>query len=340
LKKIFKIVALVLLLILGFAISYIYIAGPRFPSQVNKRIESVLKLELEQLKGETAFAKTGECTIWYEVLSPKSTIKGDILLIMGIANDALAWPSYFLKALLDNGYRIIRFDNRGTGMTDWVEDWNKANPYDLEDMASDGIAILDTLGIDSAHVFGVSLGGMIAQSMAIEYPDRVQTLISVMSSADIMDDQLPSMNMGIIHKLLLAYLKYGLFPSEKSQIKFQIASRNLLMGNESCDLDIEDISQTVLYNLRERNGFNTKASEQHIAATIKSGSRLTALQGLKIPSLIIHGKSDPLIPFQHGQKCATIIPGADSLWLDGMGHDIPLIYLDEIITAMLETMES
>ena len=334
-KSLILILSILTILILGGLI-YININLPNLPPLTNKIIDNALKKNALKLKGEQGYAKNNDTKIWYESKSPEDSIKGNIILIMGIANDALAWPDYFINSLVDSGYRVIRFDNRGTGMSDWMDDWSANNSYSLEDMADDAIAILDTLQIPKAHVIGASLGGMIAQSICVNYPERVITLVSIMSTGNIMDSNLPSINSGTIMDLMLAQIKYGIFDSESNQIKLHITSRMLLMGDDKYELDLENIANSVLYNLRQRKGFNSDASKQHIAATMKSGSRYEKLAKLKTPTLVIHGKSDPLIDFKHGIKTHEIIPNADSLWIKGMGHDIPQKFSSIIVIGIID----
>lgn len=333
-KKILKIIAsLILMLIIG-AVIFVSFSVQPLPEGSAEIIAEVVQSELPELRGETGLAINGDVHIWYEARSPAVPVKGNILLVMGIANDALAWPTYFIEPLVKAGYRVVRFDNRGTGMTDWMEDWTEENSYSLEDMAADGMAVLDQLGIKKAHVIGVSLGGMIAQEIAIKHPDRVSSLTSMMSTGHIMDENMPPINADLIQELVLASLKYGVLPGESNQIKFQIAARQLLMGEYKAGLDIQDIAQSTLYNIRKRKGYNQEASQQQIIATMKSGSRYEALKKLSIPTLIIHGKSDPLINIRHGQKCAEIIPGARSLWIDKMGHDLPLEFTHQVLDSI------
>jgi pimeloyl-ACP methyl ester carboxylesterase len=143
------------------------------PPGTDETIERVLQLELpDVVQGQTGYADSDGVEIWYESMEPQGTPKGTVLLVMGIGNDALAWPGYFIQPMVDAGYRVVRHDHRGTGLSDWMEDWDPAQPYMLEDMAGDGIAVLNALGVDKAHVVGISLGGMIAQQMAISYPGR------------------------------------------------------------------------------------------------------------------------------------------------------------------------
>jgi pimeloyl-ACP methyl ester carboxylesterase len=339
-KKIVTILFSVLVVLIIGGLIYIDIKLPDLQPITNKIIDNALKKNSYKLRGEQGFAKNDETKIWYESIVPEDTIKGDIILIMGIANDALAWPDYFINSLVDSGYRVIRFDNRGTGLSDWMEDWSSENAYSLEDMADDAIAVLDTLQIEKAHVIGASLGGMIAQTISIRYPERVITLVSMMSTGDIMDKDLPSINTGTITDLMLAQIKYGIINSESNQIKLQITSRLILMGDTRYELDLKNIAESVLYNLNSRKGINTQASGQHIAATIKSGPRYKDLALLNVPTLVIHGKSDPLIDIKHGIKTFETIPSAEKLWIDGMGHDIPPLYSDTVVSVIINHIQT
>jgi pimeloyl-ACP methyl ester carboxylesterase len=339
--RLLKIAALVLgglvvALLVGAAI-YVSTWGPTLPPETDETIRRVLQAELpDVIQGQTGYAKSGEVEIWYESIEPKGTPKGTVLLIMGIGNDALAWPGYFIQPIVDAGYRVVRHDHRGTGLSDWIEDWDPAHPYTLDDMARDGIAVLDGLGVGKAHVVGISLGGMIAQQIAISYPDRVVSLTSIMSSGYTQDPELPGLSIEIATEFAKLGIKYGLLGSEKSTIKMFVASQQLLMGDPPYALDVQTISEQVLYNLRVRRGYNPQASQQHTAATLASGSRYEDLARLEVPALIIHGKSDPMIPIAHGEKCAQSIPGAQTLWVEGLGHDMPRIFVDTILNEMFE----
>jgi pimeloyl-ACP methyl ester carboxylesterase len=327
---------LLVALLVGAAIT-ISMWGPTLPPGADETIDRVLQAELpDVIQGQTGYAQSGEVEIWYESIEPEGTPKGTVLLIMGIGNDALAWPGYFIQPMVDAGYRVVRHDHRGTGLSDWIEDWDAGHPYTLDDMAGDGIAVLDDLGVEKAHVVGVSLGGMIAQQIAINYPVRVASLTSIMSTGDAQDPELPGLSFETATELAKLGIKYGLLRSEKSTLKMIVASQQVLMGDPPYDLDVQTISEQVLYNLRHRRGYNPRASEQHRAATTASGSRYRDLARLEVPALIIHGTSDPFIPIAHGEKCARSIPGAQTLWVEGMGHDMPRIFVDTVLDAMLE----
>jgi pimeloyl-ACP methyl ester carboxylesterase len=335
-KKIAVITGIIVLSVVLGSIVYIYSSGPTLTKETNQIIENVIKEPLpEVIKGKTGFAKSQGLNIWYESISPKDSLKGAVLLIMGISNDALGWPQKFINKLTDAGYQVIRCDHRGTGMSDWVENWDKNNPYSLSDMADDGIAVLNSLEIQKAHIIGISMGGMIAQELAINHPERVLTLTSIMSSGYIEDPELPKISSSIAWEPIKTALKYGIVGGEKNMINLNVASRIILRGNADYELNIKEISEYVLYNIRKRKGYNSGVSKQHQAAVRLSGSRYAELKLLDIPTLIIHGKLDPFIPIEHGKKCALLISNADSLWLDNMGHDIPENLSDTVVAKML-----
>ncbi|MFK7925338.1 MAG: alpha/beta fold hydrolase [Bacteroidia bacterium] len=340
-KKALKIVGILILVIILGASLFVYQAVSPLPAEAERIIAAAVESPSVPLQGKEGYAYNGETKIWYEVIEPQAvdSIKGSLLLIMGISNDALGWPQYFLDPLVEAGYRVIRYDNRATGLSDWGEDWDEANSYTLTDMAADGIAVLDQLNVEKAHIIGVSLGGMIAQETALAFPERVISLTSMLSSANMADDSLPGINMDIIQELILAQIRYGLLPGEANQVRLMISVRQSLQGDKDYPIDLEGTAQAVLYNLRERNGMNNQAFKQQSAAVMSSGSREEALQELQIRTLIVHGTADPLIPFAHGQKCAQLIPGAKHLWVEGMGHDIPAAVSPQILTAIFAHLQ-
>ena len=339
-KNILKITCFVILLLLVGSSIYIYRSGPSLPKGTDEIIEYVLKSPLpEVVNGKTGVAKSKGLDIWYESISPKGSLRGSILLIMGISNDALGWPQKFIQSFVDSGYQVIRYDHRGTGMSDWVNNWDSKNPYSIADMADDGIAVLDSLGIRKANIIGISMGGMIAQELAINHPDRVISLTSIMSSGFIQDPKLPKISSGIAWELIKVSLKYGIIGGERNMIKLHLVSRIILMGSAKYDLNIKEIAEQVLYNIRKRKGYNSNVSKQHQGAVSLSGSRYDKLKLISTPTLIVHGKSDPFIPIDHGEKCVSIIPNADSLWLNNMGHDIPDNLIDTLSKKIVKNFK-
>ncbi len=338
-KKALKIVGIGILGLIISLMAYIFLTTPKLPPNSAAIIDEVLNSEIPAfVNGAAAYVMNGEVKIWYESLAPSDTSKGTILLFMGISNDALGWPQSFLDKFVDSGYQVIRFDYRGTGLSDWGEDW-KENPYSLRDLATDSKIILDSLKIEKANLIGISLGGMVAQEFAINFPDRTNSLTSVMSSGNIFDPDLPPISANVAFKLIKASIRYGIIPSEKNNIKLHLAARKILQGNAVYDIDIRETAEQVLYNLRKRNGYNSKASSQHHEASYRSGSRYDKLKELKMPILIMHGLNDPFIPIEHSKKLATVLPNARTKWINNMAHDIPRMFIDTIYAEVEKTIE-
>lgn len=330
-------IGLIVLLILSVTGFSLYVnSGIELPANTEEVVESVLSSgELPELIiGETGNAQNGDINIWYERIRPKDSVKATVLLIMGHSSTAMLWSSNFYQPFINAGYEVIRYDNRGVGASDWMTDWDEKNAYTLEDMAKDGMAVLKAADVDQAHIIGASMGGMIAQRMAISHSDKVQTLTSIMSSGYMMDPEIapiPKEYMGDFAKLGLKYL---LPPSEEGMMKFSIGLQKMLKGNGPYNGNIKKTAQRTLYELRKRNGFNPNVGDQHSLAIETSGSRLEELSSITVPTLVIHGKSDPLVIFAHAEKYAPLIPNAQKLYIDGMGHDIPDLYMGDIHEAI------
>jgi pimeloyl-ACP methyl ester carboxylesterase len=340
LKKVLKITGISLAVLLLACSVYIYSSGPKLPKGTEALIDSVIRAPLpELLSPHTGYAHSQGLKIWYESFESSLPSKGVVLLVMGISNDAMGWPESFIKPFVDSGYRVILYDNRGTGLSDWVENWDSKHPYSLADMADDGYAVMAANGLQKAHVVGISMGGMVAQELALRHPKAVMSLTSIMSSGNITDSTLPPISGTTAFNLVKVALKYGIFHTESNTIKLQIASQLILRGNAQYLLNEKEIATRVLYNLRKRRGYNPSVSQQQQYAVLTSGSRYAGLSRLNIPTLIIHGKQDPFIPIQHGRKCAQVIPGAKSLWLDNMGHDLTDNLADTITRSIMNNFK-
>lgn len=258
---------------------------------------------------------------------------------MGAANDALAWPQQFVSGFIDGGYRVVRYDHRGTGLTTQQKGPDRKKDYTLNEMAEDPIAILDTLAIEKAHFVGASMGGMISQVVAIEHPGRLASLTSLMSSANLFDTLLPSPSPEILSKMISAVIKHDIFGGKKSKIKLQVVQKKILMGDATGDIAVKPLAEAALYTIEKRDGYHFIAGRQHQKAIEGSESRYKALSKIGVPVLIVHGKQDPVIPIAHGKKMVAIIPNADSLWLDNMGHDLPDALLETICVKAIENFE-
>ena len=272
-KRALKILGIGIAVLFISLLAYVFLSTPELPKNADSIISEVLNSEIpEFVKGEAGYVKNGEVNIWYESIMPVDTNKGAILLFMGISNDALGWPQSFLDKFVDSGYQVIRFDYRGTGFSDWNEN-SENTTYSLADLATDSKIILDSLGLDKVNILGISLGGMVAQEFAINYPNRTNTLTSIMSSGNIFDEDLPPISTDVAFDLIKTSIRYGIIPSDKNNIKLHVTARKILRGNAEYDIDIRETSEQVLYNLKKRKGYNSKASNQHQEAAYRSGSR-------------------------------------------------------------------
>lgn len=334
-----KIAGLFIVALLTVLVAVVYFSGPRLPDDTDRTIDRVLQSDLpEFVKGETGYVHPGNIAVWYESIGRKSSSKGTVLLFMGIANDAFGWPQGFIDLLVDSGYRVVRYDYRGTGMSDWMPDWKK-NPYPLADLASDAEMILDALNIRKVHLVGISMGGMVAQEFAVHFPQRTLTLTCMMSSGDIMDPEIKGISKKITFDLIKIGLKYGIFPTEKNIIKMHIAARVVLRGDADYRIDVQGTAEQVLYNLRRRNGYNPRVSGQHQEAVRRSGPRFEQLKKLHIPSLAIHGQNDPFVPIDHSRKLASVLSNVRTRWFANMGHDIPPGLYEALIAEFIKNFE-
>lgn len=329
------VVALALFLLLG---------GPRLPSRTDAIIARVSKSDLSHVvSGRTGHARSGSVRIWYESIAPKDVPRGIVLLNPGMGGDSLFWPRSFIRMLTDAGYQVVRYDPRGTGLSDWMEDWSRKTPYLLTDMAEDAIAVLDELEVASAHVVGLSLGGMIAQEIAIAHPGRVLSLTLLSTSPNVADSELPSLKTGYLLRSLvkgLPLLKYRLLGGEHNLVKGYIAKMMLRdSGDEPSERDIEELAELVLYSHRERRGINLRAAWQHQTAAAATRSRYGLLETLTVPTLVVHGTHDPLLPLAHGEKLVRSIPNATPLWLGGVAHQFPYPDMQAVDAAILAHLD-
>ena len=328
------------LLFLALAI-YIWNRGS-LPSNIDELIKEVQSEELpEFVQGKTGIARNNGVSIFYETRGEDNTGDKTILLVMGHSNSLLGWPRHFVDPLVEAGYRVIRYDNRGTGLTDWISDWSRDNAYLLADMASDVISIMDTIEIKKVHVVGVSMGGMISQQMAITYPDRIHSLTSIMSTGYFNDPKLVNVPMPFYLGMVGVIIRHGWnLVQEEKKLKLQIAIRQLLAGSNNPPFDYKESLRKSMYEIRNRKGHNPKVKDQHSYAITKSGSRYDQLSKISAPTLVIHGENDPLIKVSHSKKYVQMIPGAEALFIKEMGHDLPQNFAPIIINGIINKIES
>lgn len=320
-----------LALLLAAVAIHLLLWSPPLPEGSDAAIDNVIAEPLPELvTGQSDFARSSSARIWFEQREPSGEARGTVMLIMGIAADALMWPPKLIEDLLAAGYRVIRYDHRDTGLST-----SDRSRYTLVDMADDTRAILDTQDIERAHVVGVSMGGMIAQELALNDPERVASLSLLMTTGDAMDPELPPLSLSVGFDLVRTALKYGVFSTERRRMRQQMAIHRIIAGKAWQGYDLHYVAQQVLYNLRERDGYNLTTTVRHLRAVQASPPRLERLRELNLSTLVVHGELDPLIPIAHGRKLAETIPGAHGLWLEDMGHDLPPERGGELTRALL-----
>jgi pimeloyl-ACP methyl ester carboxylesterase len=285
------------------------------------------------------FAKIGEIGICFETFgSPDDPA---MLLVMGLGTQMVAWPEDFCRRLAERGFYVIRYDNRDVGRSTHLQRLppptirqllrrdKSAARYSLADMAADGIGVLDHLGIDGAHVAGVSMGGMIAQTMAARHPDRVLSLASIMS------------NTGHIWKGTPGLRIYPLFlrrpaANREGAVESTVSSFRLI-GSPGFPFDEAETRRAA--ELSYDRGYDPAGAARQLAAIIAAGDRTRELRGIGAPTVVIHGTRDRMVRPSGGRATAAAIPGARLVTIAGMGHDLPRGAWDRMIDAIAANSE-
>ena len=265
-----------------------------------------------------------------------------ILLIMGLGAQLIHWPDELVAPLLRQGFRVIRFDNRDAGLSQKLDDqptfgWmtqlrfamglSLNPPYRLDAMAADAAELLSTLGVERAHVVGASMGGMIAQLVATNFPDKALTLTSIMSSTGALHLPRPSAELA---RLMLKR------PAASQPDKALAHLRELLGAISSprhrrSDSELDTLARTTFERCHYPDGVN-----RQLWATIGSGERLTRLRALQLPALVIHGTDDPLVSPEAGRHTAETVPGARLELIDGMSHSMEPVFAERIAGLIIE----
>jgi pimeloyl-ACP methyl ester carboxylesterase len=252
-----------------------------------------------------------------------------LLLIMGLGAQMILWEEGFCGLLAESGLYVIRFDNRDVGLSTSLRDAGIPSlpalleglargeppdvPYRLSDMARDSVGLLEALGLSSAHVIGASMGGMIAQTLAVEWPDHVRTLTSMASTTG--HPVLPPPKADALELLLLTPV-----PTDREgYIEWSVEGARMLAGKFPPDEARLRARAARAYD----RGIHPDGLARQLAAVLVSGSRREALASVRVPALVIHGDADPLVPLEAGLDTAEAIPGAELLVIEGMGHELP-----------------
>jgi len=278
------------------------------------------------------FADLGEVTLCYETFGDATDPA--LLLIMGLGTQMVAWRDEFCNDLAGRGFYVIRYDNRDIGRStrfsgrppttgEILTRRPRALDYTLSDMATDAVRLLDHLGIDKAHIVGASMGGMIAQHVAFEHPDRVLTLVSIMSSTGHRLVGQPSL------AVMPAFLAKP-EPGREAYIERAIKLFRMVGSKKFFDEhNVREISE-----LQWERGVDYAGTGRQMAAIVADGNRARRLRHIKAPTLVVHGTDDKLVLPSGGRATARAIPGAKILKVQHMGHDMPRQVWPQLIDAI------
>ena len=263
-----------------------------------------------------------------------------LVLIMGLGAQMIFWEDDFCREIANRRFRVIRFDNRDCGLSRHFAELGMPDvltamanalsggavtaPYSLSDMAADTVGLLDVLGIAKAHVVGASMGGMIAQAVAIDHPSRVSSLTSIMSTTG--NREVPQARPEAMTALLTPS------PAERGAFIDHMVRTFRIIGSPGFEFDEA--------SFRERIGrafdrsYDPTGVARQMVAILADGDRRERLRAVRVPTLVIHGKDDPLVPVEGAIDTAESIPGARLLVIEGMGHDLPRGAWPRIIDAI------
>ncbi len=264
-----------------------------------------------------------------------------VMLIMGLGMQLVAWPPALVQSLVDAGYRVVRHDNRDMGLSQHFDNLGKPNliwtsvkhklgisitpPYSLRDMAKDAIGVLDALQIAKAHIVGASMGGMIAQRVAIASPDRVLSLTSIMSTSGARG--LPQARTSVVR---------ALFSRPKSTDLDAVADYYVnffkIIGSPGFPTDPLETRERILIGLKR--SYHPEGTLRQMVAIAADAKRHLELANITRPTLVVHGKDDPLVPYGNGVDTANRIKGSQLVSIEGMGHDLP----PGVVTRLIEHM--
>lgn len=265
-----------------------------------------------------------------------------ILLVMGLGGPMGWWTEDFCQRLAGRGYRVIRYDNRDTGRSTKLRQHKVGRldvirafagigkpPYGISDMADDAFGLLDHLGIDRVHLVGVSMGGMIVQTMAIARPERAMSMTSIMSTTG-------SRRVGWQHPRLFPALLSSAGSTRDSYVERSLRT-SLLLGSPAFPGD-EELARARAYETYDR-GWTASGVTRQMLAVLAQPDRTKDLAKLDLPVTVIHGLNDPLVHRSGGKAVATAVPGAEHIEIAGLGHDLPAQLYDTYVDAIVRTAE-
>jgi len=261
-----------------------------------------------------------------------------ILLVMGLATQMIAWDEAFCAMLVDRGYYVVRYDNRDVGRSTKLKGRpptlrqmltrdKRAAAYTLSDMADDAVGLLDHLGVRRAHVVGASMGGMIAQTIAIQYPEHVLSLVSIMSNEGGRLKGQPHLT------VYPTFLQRA--PADREGYAEHVSRMYGLIGSPEFDRD-DAVTKERARTAYDR-GISAAGSGRQLMALLASPNRTKGLRTVRVPATVIHGTADRLVNRSGGRAVARAIPEAELVEIDGMGHDLPVGAWPQIVDAIVAT---
>ena len=259
-------------------------------------------------------AAVDELDIAYRIVEPGPD-RSKVVVIMGLGGSNVAWGDALISGLANGGYEVLLLDNRDTGASTRFDEWGQPllwwellkyrlgfsvnAPYTLNDMGADIAGLMDAVGYNEAHIIGASMGGMIAQIVAAQYPAKTRSLISIMSTTNA--PHLPP-------------------PTDEAEMRL----RNLATGEAAAERE---------QSIRDR-GFYPESMQRHLMAILKTGDRSDEVATIAAPTLVLHGADDGLVPPEHGRHTASLIPDSRFLLIEGMEHNMP----EDIIPLLVDEM--
>jgi pimeloyl-ACP methyl ester carboxylesterase len=249
-----------------------------------------------------------------------------ILLVMGHASQLIVWPRLLLDQLVAAGFHVVIYDNRDVGLS---TKFPAGTQYTVSDMAADGMALLDALGIERAHIAGASMGGGIVQQMVIDHPDRVLSMCSIMSTTS--GPGLPPPPAEKVAEMLPLLTNR---PTDREGMIEHSVKVAHVVGSTKFHID-DDKVRDLASRVMDRGGRNEDGAANQSSAIARCGDRTEALGHVTVPTVVIHGSVDPLVSVVGGEMTAKAVPGAELVVIDGMGHDLPEGAVPIVVDALV-----